>query len=68
MKNEKGPKPPNCTILDSSVFENFALPNEPFAKTLQSPEIGIYVNFNLCRMLASFLESSTRSDERFKIA
>ena len=46
-KNEKGPNSPNCSILDSCVFEIFLLANEPFAKALRSLENFVSVNNNL---------------------
>ena len=40
--------PPNYTILDNWVFENFILANEQFVKALQIFETGVSVNHNLC--------------------
>ena len=44
-----GPKinPPNHTILDNWVFENFILADEPFAKALRIFETKVSVNSNL---------------------
>ena len=48
-----GPKilpknPPYCPILCNSVFHNFILADEPFAKALRSFEVLVLVNNNLC--------------------
>ena len=56
-----GPKilpknPPDCPILWNWVFESVILPEELFAKTLQSFETCLLIN-NLCRKLFSSLES-----------
>ena len=47
---------PNCTILDSWVFDNFILADEPLAKDLQMLETCVSVNNTLCRILLSSLE------------
>ena len=66
----KGPRslprnPPNCTILDNWVFENFILADEPFAKTSQIFETYVLVNNNLCGKLVSSLASPTTFYETF---
>ena len=38
---------PNCIMLDSWVFENFILADEPFAKPLEFFETCVLVNNNL---------------------
>ena len=57
-----GPKilpinPPNCTILDSLVFDDFILDDGLFAKVLRSLKTCLLVNNNLCRKLVSRLKS-----------
>ena len=47
--------PPNCTVLYSWDFENFILPDEPFAKVLQTLENFVLVNNNLCWKLDTIL-------------
>ena len=47
-----GPKnlpknPPDCTILDNCIFDNFILAEELFAKALRSFETCVLVNYNL---------------------
>ena len=37
--------PPKCTILDSWVFENFILADEPFAKALPILETCVLLNY-----------------------
>ena len=59
--------PPNCTILDSLVFEHFVLADEPLAKDLQILETCISVSNNLCEKLISSLESPIKFAERFKV-
>ena len=62
------PKNPlDCHILYNSVFDNFTLARELFAKALPSFEICVLVNNNLCRKLFSSLESQTTFDESFKV-
>ena len=39
--------PPGCPILCNSVFDNFILDKELFAKALQNNEICVLVNNNL---------------------
>ena len=39
---------PDCHILYNWVFDTFILPDEPFAKALQSFKICVLVNNNLC--------------------
>ena len=46
---------PNCTILDSWVFDNFVLPDGLFTKGLQSLETCVSVNNNLWGNLISSL-------------
>ena len=43
--------PPDYTILDNWVFENFILADEPFAKALQILETCVSVNNNLYEKL-----------------
>ena len=50
-------KPPNWTILDTSVFENCILADEPFAKDLRNLEACASVNNNLCRNPVSSLKA-----------
>ena len=38
--------PSNCTILDSQVFKNLILTDEPFAKALQSLKTCVSINKN----------------------
>ena len=47
--------PPKCTILDSWVFENFILADEPFAKVLPILETCVLVNNDLRGKLISSL-------------
>ena len=42
--------PPNCTILDNWVFENFILVDEPFAIALRIFETCVSVNKNLWKI------------------
>ena len=63
----KGLKRPDCIILDSYVFENFMLADEPFAKILQSLETCVSVNNNLCRKLVSSWKLPTTTGEWFKV-
>ena len=68
-----GPKsppknPPDCTILDNWVFENFILAVESFETALQLFKTCVLVNNNLWGKLFSSLESPTIFDERFKVA
>ena len=44
-------------FLDSRVFEKIILPEESFAKALQSLKTFVFVNNNLCGRLVSSLES-----------
>ena len=57
----------NFTTLDNSVFEDFILVVEPFSKALQIFEIYVSVNNDLCKKLASLLESPTKFDEIFYV-
>ena len=57
----------NFTILDNWVFEDFILVVEPFSKALQIFEIYVSVNNDLCKKLASLLESPTKFDEIFYV-
>ena len=63
--SEKGTNPPDCLNLDNRVFDNFMLPDEPFAKAFRSLKIYVLVNKSLCEKLISSLESPTTFDERF---
>ena len=59
---------PNCTILARwKVFGNFVLADKLFAKALQSLEICVSVNNNLCGKLVSSLEFPITFDKRFKV-
>ena len=55
-----------CLILCNWVLDNFLLAHGPFAKVLQSPDICVLVNDNLCGKLVLSLESPTTFDENFK--
>ena len=57
---------PDYIILDSWLFENSILLDQPFAKPLQSFEIFVLVNNNLWVKLVSSLELLTVFDERFE--
>ena len=57
----------NFTILDNWVFEDFILVVEPFSKALRIFEIYVSVNNDLCKKLASLLESPTKFDEIFYV-
>ena len=57
--------PPNCTMLDNWVFENFILTDEPFAKASQIFETYVLVNNNLCGKLVSSLASPITFYETF---
>ena len=59
--------PPNCTILESWVFENFILAHQLFAKVLQGLQTCASVNNNLCENLCLSLEPPTTFDEKFKV-
>ena len=66
-----GPKslPKNLSdwpILDNCDFENFVLPDEPFAKALRNLEFCVFVNNNLFGKLVSSLKLPKTFDERFK--
>ena len=45
--------PPNSTISDDWIFENFILPNEPFAKALWIFETWVSVDKSLHGKLVS---------------
>ena len=67
-----GPKsllrnPPNLPILCDSVFDNFILAEELFAKALRSFETYVLANSNLSGKLFSSLESPTTFNECFKV-
>ena len=49
------------------VFENFILPDEPFAKVLGILETCVSVKNNLCEKFVLSLESPTTFDERFQV-
>ena len=64
----KSPRiPPNCIILNSSVFENFILADKPFAKALRIFETCVSVNLNLCRKLVSLLEFQIKFDKTLQV-
>ena len=59
---------PNCTILDSWVFDNFILADELSAQALWSTETCPSLNNNnLCGKLVSSVESPTTFDEILKL-
>ena len=65
---KKGEKnPPNCTIFDSWVFDNFILGDKLFEKTLRSLETCVSVSNNLCGKLVLSLEWLITFEERFKV-
>ena len=68
-KIDKGPmRPPNCTVLDSRVYDNFILADELFARALQNLETcRSHDNNNLCRKSASSLESSITYYKKFRV-
>ena len=49
--------PPDCPILWNWTFDNFILPDGPFAKALQTLETCVLINNNLCQKLFSSLGS-----------
>ena len=57
---------PGCIILDSWVFENFILADEPFAKVLGILETCVSVYNNLFGKFVVSLESQILLHERFK--
>ena len=59
--------PPDCTILDTCVFENFILADKPFAKALRIFETYVLPNNNLCEKLAWSFKLPIKSDERFTV-
>ena len=68
----KGPRSlarntPDCTILDSSVFNNFTLADEIFAKVLRSLQTCLSVNYDLCEKLVLSLELPIIFDERVNV-
>ena len=63
-----GKNPPDCAILDSWVFENFILVDEPFSKVRRSLETCVLVNDNLYRKSVWSLDSATTFYKRFKVA
>ena len=54
-------------LTKPSLYENFILADEPFAKALQILEICVSVNNNLCGKFVSTLDSPTTFDERFEV-
>ena len=67
-KPDKGPiNPPDCTILDTWVFDNFTLSDELFTQALRSLEYYRSVDNNLCLKSVSSLELPITFTERFKI-
>ena len=54
-------------ILFNSVFDDFMLAEELFAKASRSFETCVLVNNNSCGKLFSLLESATTFDEIFKV-
>ena len=68
-KIDKGPiRPPNCTVLDSRVYDNFILADEPFTTALHRFETcRSDNNNNLCRKSASSLESPITFDQKFRV-
>ena len=59
--------PPNCTILDSWVFQSFILTDRPFSRDWQIFETCVLVNNNLWGKLVSSLDSQTAFEERFRV-
>ena len=59
--------PPGCPILCNSVFDNFILDKELFAKALQNNEICVLVNNNLWEKSFPALESPITFHESFKV-
>ena len=62
--NGIGINPADFIILNNSVFENFILSDEPFAKDLRIFETCVSVNNNLCGKLVSSLEVRIKFDEK----
>ena len=60
-------EPPDCSILDSWVFENFTLSDKSYAKALQIFEICVLVSTSLCEKLVSSLKSTNTFDASFKV-
>ena len=60
-------KLPDCTILDSWVFDDLILADKLFAKVLRGFETYLSVIRNLCWKLVSSLESPNVFDESFRI-
>ena len=58
---------PNCTILDSWVFENFMSSEEPFAEGLRILEACLLVNNDLFWKLVSSLKLRSTFDVTFKV-
>ena len=50
-----------------SLYENFILADEPFAKALQILETCVSVNNNLCGKFVPTLDLPTTFDKRFKV-
>ena len=49
--SRRSKNPPNCTILDSWVFENLILLDEAFTKALRMLKNFVFVKNNLCGKL-----------------
>ena len=60
--------PPDCTILDSWVFDNYIFSDKIFAKALQSLENCVLINNNLYRKLVPSLESPIIFDGTFEVS
>ena len=58
--------PPDYTIWDNWVFENFMLADESFPKALQIFETCVPLNNKLCVKLVLSLKSPTTFYERYK--
>ena len=59
--------PPDCTILDNYVFENFILADEPFAKALRIFETCVLVNNTLSRNLVASLNLQSNLKKDLKL-
>ena len=58
---------PDCTILDSGVFDNFILVDKLFVKALGSLMACVSVSSSLYGKLVASLELAITFDERFKV-
>ena len=67
MNPEVSINSPDCTTLDSWVFDNFALTDKLFVKVLRSFETCLSVNTYSCGKLVSSLESPIKFAESFRV-